>query len=134
LSRDRGPLDDRAQEYPKGAYSELEYLLLRLELLCETDPRANLKYPTQVRSAHLLLLFVVARLLTRLEAPLKKPADVKKSPAQSHTEPQYWAKGTGYGHQGQSTWDVNAYLAAQRAKDQQTEYVLKARRPSATRR
>ncbi len=25
--------------------AELEYLLLRLELLCETDPRANLKYP-----------------------------------------------------------------------------------------
>jgi len=31
--------------YPAGAYTELEYLLLELELLCDKDPRANLKYP-----------------------------------------------------------------------------------------
>ena len=30
--------------FPEGAYSELEYLLLKLTTLSDTQPRANLKY------------------------------------------------------------------------------------------
>jgi hypothetical protein len=37
------PMNDR-EKFPDGSYSELEWLLLQLELLSDQLPRANLKY------------------------------------------------------------------------------------------
>ncbi|KAH3764663.1 Ubiquitin-conjugating BIR-domain enzyme [Pelomyxa schiedti] len=108
------PLNDRTTT-PAGAYSPLEYHLLRLELLTETSPRANLKYPDR-------------------ESILRKSATGTSSAAQpsggkpNSNKGTYWAKGTGYGSgcTSNSRWDVNAYLAAQKQKDNETEALLKS--------
>ena len=43
----------------------------------------------------------------------------------SRATQEAWAKGTGYGFSGAGpTWDINAYLAAQAAKDAETKAVL----------
>jgi baculoviral IAP repeat-containing protein 6 len=89
---------------------------LRLELLSEADPRANLKYPIAVEE--------------QKKAAKKKLESDEKDTSKKPTADKFWAKGTGYGHQGQTTWDVQAYLAAQREKDLQTERVLRGTFPS----
>lgn len=99
-------------KYPQGAYTELEYLLLELELLTDKDPRANLKYP-QPDWVKKEKAAVVAR----------KEEDEKKGPKDPK---DFWARGTGYGHEGKSTWNVNAYLAAQRERDLEIERVIAA--------
>eukprot|EP01116_Phalansterium_solitarium_P017677 TRINITY_DN4413_c0_g1_i2.p1 TRINITY_DN4413_c0_g1~~TRINITY_DN4413_c0_g1_i2.p1 ORF type:complete len:883 (+),score=181.75 TRINITY_DN4413_c0_g1_i2:114-2762(+) len=93
---------------PKGAYSDMEHLLLRLELLSELDPRANLKYP-ELETAKRAVV-----------APRRKDDDKK--------EKKYWASGTGYGHGSSKKpeWDVEAHLAAQKEKDRETEAVIKS--------
>jgi hypothetical protein len=95
------------ERYPRGAYSELEYLLLELELLCDKDPRANLKYP--------------------LADWQKKERAVTVAKRQENEKKvkQYWASGTGYGHDSAaSSWNVAAYLAAQKERDFEFERVL----------
>jgi len=113
------------KEYPKGSYTELEYLLLRLELLCETDPRANLKYPMQYQQQPVAKPKPNAAALAAAAAVATPGAPSPSSHHQKGADGTFWAKGTGYGFSGQNTWDVNAYLAAQREKDMQTEHVLR---------
>jgi len=101
------PMNDMVQ-YPAGAYTKLEYLLLRLELLCETEPRANLKYVVP-------------------EKLLKQPVKAKKVEENAEAG-KFWARGTGYGHghTGKVDWDVQAYLAAQKQKDKETQSIIEA--------
>jgi baculoviral IAP repeat-containing protein 6 (apollon) len=97
--------------YPEGAYTELEYLLLEIELLTDKDPRANLKYP-QPDWVKKEKAAVVAK---------REEAEKEKT-----TNKDFWARGTGYGHEGKSSWNVAAYLAAQRERDLEVERVLAA--------
>jgi ubiquitin-protein ligase len=46
-------------------------------------------------------------------------------PAKTTTDTKYWASGTGYGHSGCSTWDINAHVKAQEERDKQIRLVLK---------
>jgi hypothetical protein len=96
------------ERYPKGAYSELEYLLLELELLCDKDPRANLKYPLADWQKK-----------ERAKTTAKRQENEKKLK-------EYWARGTGYGHDSaaNASWNVSAYLAAQKERDFEFERVL----------
>eukprot|EP01118_Nematostelium_gracile_P005464 TRINITY_DN1731_c0_g1_i1.p1 TRINITY_DN1731_c0_g1~~TRINITY_DN1731_c0_g1_i1.p1 ORF type:complete len:632 (-),score=167.22 TRINITY_DN1731_c0_g1_i1:3320-5104(-) len=102
---------------PEGAYSELEYLLLRLELLTEQQSRAS------VQSERIKTLKAQ---LEKENQKDKEPKEPKKRIPERDSENLYWAKGTGYGYSSHSQpeWDVQAYLAAQREKDSQTEQVL----------
>lgn len=48
-----------------------------------------------------------------------------KPPKKTHnSNKNYWKKGTGYGHSGQSEWDVNKYLALHAEKDRQIGKIL----------
>lgn len=57
-----------------------------------------------------------------------KMAEMKSLPANKNKRPdfhkEYWARGTGYGHHNRPEWDINAYLAAQKEKDNKIESVL----------
>lgn len=101
------PMNDMAQ-YPAGAYTRLEYLLLRLELLCETEPRANLKYAAPEK--------------------LQKQPTAKVKKVEEAKDAKFWARGTGYGHGHTSKvdWDVQAYLAAQKQKDRETQSIIES--------
>lgn len=94
------------QKYPRGAYLEMEHHLLTLALVSEVVPRVNLRYQMDV----------------------DKMAEMKSLPANKNKRPdfhkEYWARGTGYGHHNRPEWDINAYLAAQKEKDNKIESVL----------
>lgn len=104
------PMNDMLQ-YPAGAYTRLEYLLLRLELLCETEPRANLKYAAPDKD--------------KLQ---KQPAAKAKKLDEPTKDGKFWERGTGYGHghTNKVDWDVQAYLAAQKQKDKETQSIIEA--------
>nr|XP_022316205.1 uncharacterized protein LOC111119919 [Crassostrea virginica] len=94
------------QKYPRGAYLEMEHHLLTLALVSEVVPRVNLRYQMDV----------------------DKMAEMKSLPGNKNKRPEfhkeYWARGTGYGHHNRPEWDINAYLAAQKEKDNKIESVL----------
>ncbi|KAF2075779.1 hypothetical protein CYY_002912 [Polysphondylium violaceum] len=93
-----------ALTYNKGSYSSLEHLLLRLEILSNIAPRANLKYG-----------------IPSTFVKLKGDNKVKEGDSQA------WAKGTGYGR-GSDTkgWNVNAFLAAQKERDEEIVALIKS--------
>jgi len=124
--------------FPEGAYTELEYLLLRLELLSEQQSRAASRFADE-RAKRKINEEQLKKMEEKEEVIQikKKKEDTKDSQKEKEkkkvkeifpTSPSstYWAKGTGYGHSNyqKSQWDVQAYLAAQREKDSQTEEVL----------
>ncbi|XP_062589719.1 uncharacterized protein LOC134251344 [Saccostrea cucullata] len=94
------------QKYPHGAYLEMEHHLLTLALVSEVVPRVNLRFQMDV----------------------DKMAAIKSLPTPSKSRQEfsreYWARGTGYGHHNRPEWDINAYLAAQKEKDNKIESVL----------
>jgi len=104
------PMND-IKQYPYGAYSRLEYLLLRLELLCEQDPRANLKYS------------MASSKITKQTTSTKAKREEGKE-----GDGKYWVSGTGYGHgnTAKTGWDVKAFIAAQRQKDLETQNIIEA--------
>uniref|UniRef100_T1IP19 UBC core domain-containing protein n=1 Tax=Strigamia maritima TaxID=126957 RepID=T1IP19_STRMM len=93
------------QLLPQGAYLEIEHDLLRLAMVSEVCPRANLKFIMQ----------------KELLAPLNATAGGKNSKPK-----EYWAAGTGFGSgcTKRQDWNVNAHVAAQKLKDQQIVAVL----------
>lgn len=97
--------------HPEGAYTELEYLLLRLELLTEIQSRSSIRRPNVVTKP---VLHDSPALLPSSPKPMKQEVT------------SYWAKGTGYGHSNYDSWDIESYLAAQREKDIQIEKVIKS--------
>ncbi|KYQ92653.1 Baculoviral IAP repeat-containing protein [Tieghemostelium lacteum] len=105
-----------------GSYSTLEHFLLRLEILSDTPPRANLKYGLEStivkpkgNSSAITNPFVVQDNKTVVQ-PQYGYKDNKT----------YWAKGTGYGRGGQSGWNVDAFLAAQKERDNEIIGLLNA--------
>jgi len=77
--------------YKTGAYTELEYLLLELELLCDKDPRANFKYPPpewKTKQPESTSSSTPAKTQTPASAPAAPPA----SGAVSADGKSYWAK------------------------------------------
>jgi baculoviral IAP repeat-containing protein 6 len=112
------PMNDK-NNFPAGSYTELEWLLLQLELLSDQSPRANLKY--QLKQTSQETVAVTKSTVSTKET--KKSGDTKQK-----TEAHYWAKGTGYGYEGASgtgEWSIQAYLAAQRERDEQYEAVIR---------
>ncbi|XP_070564139.1 dual E2 ubiquitin-conjugating enzyme/E3 ubiquitin-protein ligase BIRC6-like isoform X2 [Ptychodera flava] len=89
------------KRYPKGSYVDIEHHLLRLALVSEISPRANLKYSIDV----------------------EKPPEIRLA-AEESKKKEYWTKGVGYGHRHRPGWDIAAYIAAQKEKDKQIESVL----------
>eukprot|EP01114_Cavostelium_apophysatum_P004651 TRINITY_DN1498_c0_g1_i1.p1 TRINITY_DN1498_c0_g1~~TRINITY_DN1498_c0_g1_i1.p1 ORF type:complete len:1151 (-),score=363.17 TRINITY_DN1498_c0_g1_i1:73-3525(-) len=130
--------------HPDGAYTELEYLLLRLELLSEQESRISLKSKSGTQQLSELdkqrleektkvITPILARKASTAHLPEKSkstPASPAPKSANGEDSPQYWAKGTGYGfsHGGKNgpkpVWDVQAYLAAQKERNAQTEEVF----------
>ncbi|ELU17166.1 hypothetical protein CAPTEDRAFT_195632 [Capitella teleta] len=106
------------KRFPFGSYVDIEHHLLRLALVSEVNPRANIKYHLDV----------------------ERPPDMRPNPLPPASPPnprqdgknggggkkkdQYWAAGTGYGHHNRPEWDMTAYIAAQKEKDKQIEMVL----------
>ncbi|EFA82181.1 Ubiquitin-conjugating BIR-domain enzyme apollon [Heterostelium album PN500] len=88
-----------------GSYSSTEHFLLRLEILSNIVPRANQKYG--------------------LVSNIVKPAVVISKPKQLGDK-AFWAKGTGYGRGAQNGWNVDAYVAAQKERDQETISLINA--------
>ncbi|EGC35514.1 hypothetical protein DICPUDRAFT_94526 [Dictyostelium purpureum] len=96
-----------------GSYSTLEHSLLRLELLSDTEPRANMKYG--------------------IESTMIKPVKASPTPITNTKTPgkrdpfdkECWAKGTGYGRgSSKSGWNVDAFLAAQKERDNEIKGLL----------
>ncbi|CAH1773453.1 unnamed protein product [Owenia fusiformis] len=116
------------KRFPTGSYVEIEHHLLRLALVSEVNPRANIKYhidvekPPELRPARHenASMHDDEKSYTQNEDSVTNPKDLKRR----KDEPEYWAKGVGYGHSRRPEWDVKAYLAAQREKDKQVEDVL----------
>ncbi|XP_062509356.1 baculoviral IAP repeat-containing protein 6-like isoform X2 [Corticium candelabrum] len=92
--------------HPSGAYIDIEHHLLRLALVSEVNPRANLQYAIEVQ-----------------KAPKLKSKAIDQSDKEGK-KPEYWKAGTGFGHHNRPGWDVNAYIAAQKERDKQIELVL----------
>ncbi|KAJ8306122.1 hypothetical protein KUTeg_016667 [Tegillarca granosa] len=95
------------KRYPHGAYLEMEHHLLTLALVSEVSPRVNLKYQ--------LVTDNIAEL-----RPLSSNAVLKGG----KQDKEYWARGVGYGHHNRPEWDINAYIAAQKEKDNKIIDVL----------
>ncbi|KAK2179061.1 hypothetical protein NP493_516g01000 [Ridgeia piscesae] len=92
--------------YPFGSYVDIEHHLLRLALVSEVSPRANFCYHLEV------------------ERPPERKAPSTPQSSKKKSE-EYWAAGTGYGHNKRPEWDIKAYLAAQKLKDKQVVCVLR---------
>ncbi|GAM29055.1 hypothetical protein SAMD00019534_122310 [Acytostelium subglobosum LB1] len=93
-----------------GSYSSIEHFLLRLEILSNIPPRANQKYG--------------------LASSIVKPVPVVITKTKANTtDKAFWAKGTGYGSSsrgGQNGWNIDAYVAAQKERDQETISLINA--------
>jgi len=93
-----------ALTFNAGSYSSLEHLLLRLEILSNVPPRANLKYG-------------IPSNFVKLKNDNKKNTEAT----------QCWAKGTGYGRSSDTKgWNVNAFLAAQKERDDEIVALIKS--------
>ena len=125
------PGDARNDPYAthQGAYAPLEHVLMRLGLLTETPPRrralaarvAGRASPEPGAVQREKPWRPAAGALDPL-APAPAPAPAAAGPGRRADRPKraYWAAGTGYGHDNSTTtvsWDVDAYLAAQRETD-----------------
>eukprot|EP01129_Flabellula_baltica_P006443 TRINITY_DN240_c0_g4_i1.p1 TRINITY_DN240_c0_g4~~TRINITY_DN240_c0_g4_i1.p1 ORF type:complete len:867 (+),score=232.37 TRINITY_DN240_c0_g4_i1:20-2620(+) len=99
-------------EFPDGAYTKLEHLLLEIDLLSDIDSRAIKKYPMELGERE-------------KGKAIKKTQEETEQNTQKDN--QYWAKGTGYGYSGAASesWNVEAYIAAQKEKDAQHEKVIR---------
>jgi len=113
--------------YPEGAYSELEYLLLKLTTLSDTQPRANLKYTiedldgdVQSRPAASLVGVAVKEEISEMS---KKLSSWRNAPG-NVVNPQAAGTGYGTGHCMGSNFNANQYLAMARARDAEIEMVL----------
>ena len=127
------PGDARNDPYAthQGAYAPLEHVLMRLGLLTETPPRrralaarvAGRASPEPGAVQREKPWRPAAGALDPLApAPAPAPAPAAAGPGRRADRPKraYWAAGTGYGHDNSTTtvsWDVDAYLAAQRETD-----------------
>eukprot|EP01119_Soliformovum_irregulare_P016152 TRINITY_DN463_c0_g2_i4.p1 TRINITY_DN463_c0_g2~~TRINITY_DN463_c0_g2_i4.p1 ORF type:complete len:834 (-),score=313.83 TRINITY_DN463_c0_g2_i4:9-2510(-) len=101
--------------FQDGSYSQLEHLLLRLQLLTEIEPRSKVPGDFDENSVD-----VVSPIVSPTSSAPTTPTLSKKD----KKDAQYWAKGTGYGHNQAQKWDTQAYLAAQKEKDTQTQTVI----------
>ena len=109
-----------ADAFPHSAYSPLENVLIKMELLTSTRPRAADRYPE---------LFAdrdkeVDKDRLRMFRNLSKKDEKDKAKASSK---EYWASGTGYGHTGAGkgeVWDSEAAMAAQKHQDNLRAAVL----------
>jgi baculoviral IAP repeat-containing protein 6 len=112
-------------KFTEGSYTRLEWLLLQLELLSDHFPRANLKYQIRKEDKYSTPSELVTTTNTAAPKP-KEPTPAPTQPAVPGEKKEYWAKGTGYGHdsRGNSGWSVAAYIAAQKERDSQHEAVL----------
>eukprot|EP01083_Nonionella_stella_P031450 86143_1 len=111
-------VDDEANDPSKGnePCTELEYQLLRLSMLTETQPRVN----------YLLSDDHMKRLpefgAKKLEPSKGKPKPKKQKSTGSKTA---WKSGVGFGHSGNcSDWDMAAHNAAQKKKDSEVNAIL----------
>ncbi|XP_033739227.1 uncharacterized protein LOC117326577 [Pecten maximus] len=93
------------KRYPHGAYLEMEHHLLTLALVSEVVPRVNQRYQLNV------------------DGMKSAPASMNEKKL-AKNDLEYWAKGIGYGHQFRPEWDINAYIAAQKEKDNKIEDAL----------
>jgi ubiquitin-protein ligase len=112
---DDGDLNDPANTDPP--YTELEFQLMRLGMLTNIQPRVTAVITDD--DAKMLPSFGMAKLSKGSE---QKQAFVKPDTAtqdswnKAYTDDR-WKKGTGYGHGGQTDFDITAWLAAQKKKD-----------------
>lgn len=91
-------------KYRYGAYHDIEHHLLKLAIVTEVNPRASAA-------------------VNDLPQATPKLSHSKQSNGGTKRE-EYWAAGTGYGHNKRPAWDIQAHVAAQKEKDRQIESVL----------
>ncbi|KAH8045920.1 hypothetical protein JL722_13972 [Aureococcus anophagefferens] len=131
-----------------GAYTDLEHVLMRLGLLTETRAARAAPSTTPRRRRGAAPRAAPARRGARRWRTTRRRATTAASRARAARPPRprrrlcpgrareqgkrkaraYWAKGTGYGHDNSEaavTWDVDAYVAAQREKDRLVGDVLR---------
>eukprot|EP01130_Rhizamoeba_saxonica_P019273 TRINITY_DN991_c0_g1_i2.p1 TRINITY_DN991_c0_g1~~TRINITY_DN991_c0_g1_i2.p1 ORF type:complete len:660 (-),score=151.06 TRINITY_DN991_c0_g1_i2:251-2230(-) len=109
--------------FPGGAYTKLEHYLLQLELISEVTPRANKKYP--IRKESMQYFSDIEEVPMVVE---DKEEENDQQQTSGNNSNRVWAKGTGYGHgsRGNNSWNLEAYIAAQKERDLQHERVLKS--------
>jgi baculoviral IAP repeat-containing protein 6 len=112
-----------ADAFPHSAYSPLENVLIKMELLTSTRPRAADRYQEMYADRDKEIDKDRLKMFRNLS---KK--DVKADPkAKEGQQKQYWASGTGYGHTGAGkgeVWDSKAAVAAQKHQDELRADVL----------
>ena len=111
--------------FPVSAYSPLENVLVRMELLTSTRPLAADRYPELYRDRDKEIN--KERLKVFRDLAKKDPSKEEKEAAAKKDAKKYWASGTGYGHGssgGGNVWDSAAAMAAQRHQDQLRAKVL----------
>lgn len=91
-------------------YLDIEHYLLTLAQVSEVSPRANDKYTLDEDK--------IQELKTQAKVQCNTVKTDKK-------KDEFWARGVGYGNHNRPDWDVNAYLAAKKEKDNKIESALR---------
>jgi baculoviral IAP repeat-containing protein 6 len=102
-----------AEKYPNGAYHQLEGVLVKFASLCDVNDEFEELDSTNYPSAHK----VVAK-----SEPVKSITGRYKSKV-THGK-GIWAKGTGYGYEGSSTWNIDEYVQLQEKRDAEIRQTL----------
>ncbi|WAR24443.1 BIRC6-like protein [Mya arenaria] len=103
-------VDHDRNDLSRCPYLYIEHHLLTLTQVSEMTPRANDKY----------------RLGEDKITELKNTArSQQQKTSQEKEKDEFWAKGVGYGHVNRPGWDIDAYLAANREKDNKIESALR---------
>ena len=93
-----------------GSYHELEEILIKLASLCDVK---DVFEPLDTEEYVKVYDFVTS-------TTNKK----KYSTSTNKKENSGWKPGTGYGHSGLNTWDINKYIQLQQEKDSQIQTIL----------
>lgn len=104
-------VDYERNELTRCPYLDIEHHLLTLAQVSEITPRVNQVYT--LGEEKIKELKNIASIMQLGKSKDGKPQD------------EYWAKGVGFGHNNRPGWDIDAYIAAQKEKDNKIESALK---------
>lgn len=103
-------VDYDRNELTRCPYLDIEHHLLTLAQVSEITPRVNQVYTLDEDK--------IKELKNTAFMQIGKSKDGKGVE-------EYWAKGVGFGHNNRPGWDIDAYIAAQKEKDNKIESALK---------
>jgi ubiquitin-protein ligase len=100
---------NNAEQYPTGAYHDLEGILVKLASLCNVENQFEELDTTEYKR-------VYESAQTKSNSSTHKTRNAtKKSP---------WAAGIGYGSSGSNNWNIDEYVQLQRERDMHIQSIL----------